>query len=321
MRAFKDVQNRPEDNEEPSEPASWTIKKLANADLESFQLNAVLDEKGKLIFTEPEEEQEFLFEINLPEGETQRETMWYLSRFIYRTAGKDENIGYTGFIPHSVFYDNHNNKTHLFGRFTFYNAADGTKYEVNKYVLLDITFSLMKHADFEDGKVQYKDAEDCIPELLHIHNERYPLVYDGKSSVYRFDIYDSVRYGKMYIGKSNSFRGFLSIGDRMFGVDKAFNLVEYDFEKLDWGNVIKTFDADIMGTRDNKFWLWNTEIGKIYTSTPDGSTDIVHENVTFESIECDEGIDLSKLDGHMLIFDENIFVLYDGKAFLIMEKK
>ena len=297
---------------------TWSLKKIANADIENFSTDAVLGYYNELIFLEDEVD-EILFRINLADEEIKRETMWRFPAFVLRTDTENEEVGYSDFKP--LFYDNESMKTLVFGRFTGYKDESGTVYSVNKYCGLDITYRLFDYAQFEEGMVQYEDKETCIPELLYVHNEKHSVVYDGKSSVYRFRLENGIREGRLYYGKPDTYRGFLSIGDRMFGVDGGFNLKEYDFENLQWKEKLHTFDADFMGIRENKFWLWDAVGGRIYKSTPDGKETTVHEDVSVLNVDIEEGINTDKLDGHMLVYDEDSFILYDGTAFLMLEKK
>ena len=325
VRAFSLETDKPEEEQEDekgeaSPEKTWSLTRIANADIENFSTDAVLGYYNELIFLEDEVD-EILFRINLADEEIKRETMWRFPAFVLRTDTENEEVGYSDFKPHSLFYDNESMKTLVFGRFTGYKDESGTVYSVNKYSGLDITYRLFDYAQFEEGMVQHEDKETCIPELLYVHNEKYSVVYDGKNSVYMFRLDNGMRQGRLYYGKPGTYKGFLSIGQRMFGVDYAFNLKEYDFDNMEWKDPICTFDADFMGIRENKFWLWDAEGGRIYTSTPDGRETTVHEDVSILNVELEEGLENAELDGHMLVYDEDSFILYDGTAFLMLEKK
>lgn len=322
VRAFPEAKEPEAEEPEAEEPAekTWSLTRLANADIENFSTDAVLGYYNELIFLEDEAE-EILFRINLADEEIKRETMWRFPAFFLRPDENYEESGYSGFIPHSLFFDNESLKTLVFGRFTNYKDKAGKVFEVNRYSGLDITYRLFDYAQFEDGRVQYEDKETCVPELLYVHNETYSVVYDGKSSVYMFRLEDGLRQGRLYYGKPGTYKGFLSIGPRMFGVDNAFNLKEYDFDKMEWKEPICTFDADFMGIRENKFWLWDAEGGRIYTSTPDGRETTVHDDVSILNVELEEGLENAELDGYMLVYDKDTFIMYDGKSFLKLEKK
>ena len=325
VRAFPAGEDAPEpeqpgEKEEETVPKTWSLTRLANADLEDFSTQAVLGYYNEIIFFEDEAE-EILFKIDLSADEIKRETMWRFPAFFLRPDKNNEESGYSGFIPHSLFFDNESLKTIIFGRFTLFKDKSGTTFDVNHYSGLDITYRLFDYAQFEEGRVQYEDKETCIPKLLYVHNEKYSVVYDGKNSVYMFRLEDGLRQGRLYYGKPGTYRGFLSIGERMFGVDGGFNLKEYDFENMEWKENIHTFDADFMGIRESKFWLWDAEGGRIYTSSPDGRETTVHENVSILNVEIEEGLENAELDGHMLVYDEDTFILYDGKSLLKLEKK
>ncbi len=312
----------PEDSEEeaaPSEEAQWKLTKITDARIVNFQLDAALMEKGELVYIGKDEE-ELLFKIDLPGGKTQWETMWYPKRFFLKADNSNSEVGYSDFTAHSVFYDDSTGKTMLFGMFGLYTDENGLKNGVKNFTTLDITYSLEEYAPTEEGKVQYKQDDDYLPELLYVHGEKYTVVFDGKSSVYRFYVHDGTRQGKMYGGDEDTFIGFLSSGEAMYGIDSAMNLVEYDFGNMVWKEPVKTFDADVMGVRDGRFWLWNTEEGTISSSTPDGKGAVVHKGVTFDNIITDYELDPKAIDTCMKVYDKNTFILYDGKALLKLEK-
>lgn len=306
---------KPEEDNQPSEK-KWSLTKIASAELENFRLNAIIGKDNKLLFIEPEEESEIVFEIDLPEGMRQRETAFKLSEFTLKDGGKDSGKFYYGLSPISLVMENDINRVSMFGEFTLYDDGE-RQYDVSLFRAINLTNGGTDYASFEEGKAQYSDEEDCIPQLLHIHNEAYTVVFDGKSSVYRFERTTGIRQGKLYTGNENTYRGFLSVGDRMYGIDQKWNLSEYDLEELKWNEKICTLDADVLGIRYEKFWLWDKDKGCIYTSDEKGKLTELHSDV---SIEAEDGIDLSKLDSHMLVYDENTFILYDGESFLMLKK-
>ena len=299
--------------------SEWELTKLVAADLDNFRLNAIIDRNNRLLFIEPEEEPGFVFTLDLTKEDAIRETFIRFSEVSLKVDGKDSGKFYNHFKPISFVLENDINRTSLFGEFVQY-TEDKNEYEVSCFRALDITYGIEDYASFEEGKAQYEDSEDCIPMLLHIHNEKYTVVYDGKSSVYKFDRVTGLRDGKLYAGNENTCRGFLSVGDRMYGVDKNWNLYEYDLEGLKWNESICTFDADTLGIRHNKFWLWNKTTGIISTANEKGDIAKLHSGVTLDNISA-EDIDVSKLDSHMLVYDENTFILYDGTNLLMLKKK
>lgn len=304
-----------EPKEEVSE-SEWKITKLTNTKLENFSKNVIADEKGRIILIEKDED-EVVFEINLPKGETQKETLHETRNFTFKKAGQDtDETGYEDFTPMQLIYDEYTSKTLLFGRFNTYVDKDGNKNAVEKYVTLDFTIRLEKYTEFEDDKVKDEDAYE-EPALLAMYRDKYAVVFDGYNKIYRFKADDGIRQGELFLGKEDSILASLSDEKYLYFTDDAMRLKKYDIFNRNFEGEALNIDADLCGTRDGKFWFWNRDEGTIFTSTLEGKTDVMYENVRLAE---DCGIDFDRLDKYMLVINDGKFLLYDGTSLYIMEK-
>lgn len=310
-RAFE---TEPENEASESE---WKITKLTNTKLENFSKNVIADEKGRIILIEKDED-EVVFEINLPKGETQKETLHETRNFTFKTAGQDtDEPCYEGFTPMQLIYDEYTSKTLLFGRFNTYVDKDGNKSAAQKYVTLDFTIRLEKYTEFEDDKVKDEDAYE-EPALLAMYRDKYAVVFDGDHKIYRFKADDGIRQGEMFLGKEDSVLASLSDEKYFYFTDEGMKLKKYDIYNRSFEGEALAIEADLCGTRNGKFWFWNRDEGKIFTSTPEGKTSVLYENVRLPE---DCGINFDRLDKYMLVINDGKFLLYDGTSLYIMEKK
>lgn len=311
-RAFKPA----DDDGKPDDVKSeWKISKLTNTKFENFSHNVIADEKGKLILIE-KDENEIIFEIDLPKGETQKETLLETRKFRFRGTGKNNSTGYTNFTPISLIYDEYTSKTLLFGKFGTYTDESGNASETEKYVTLDFTIRLDTYTDFDDSMIKDEKAKD-EPSLLAMFKDKYAVVSDGYHTIYRFKADNGSRQGEMFGGKDDSIITSFADGDFLYFITDSMKLEKYDMYNRSFEGETKSLDADLCGARGGKFWLWNREKGEISTMTPSGKTETVYENV---AIPEDCGINFDKLDKYMLVINDGKFLLYDGTSLYIMEK-
>ena len=262
------------------------------------------------------DENEILFEIDLPEGETQKETMLELRKFLLRKAEQNNQTGYTDFTPLQLIYDEYTSKTLLFGKFGKYTDEDGKTSEVEKYVTLDFTIRVESYTEFDDSMIKDEKAKD-EPALLAMFKDKYAVVSDGLHTIYRFKKDDGSRQGEMFGGKDDAIITSFADGDFLYFITDSMKLEKYDMYNRSFEGETKNLDADLCGMRGGKFWLWNREKGEISTVPPSGKTETVYENV---SIPEDCGINTDKLDKYMLVINDGKFLLYDGTSLYIMEK-
>ncbi len=311
-RAFKPA----DDDSKPDDVKSeWKITKLSNTKFENFSHNVIADEKGKIILIE-KDENEILFEINLPEGETQKETMLELRKFLLRKAEQNNQTGYTDFTPLQLIYDEYTSKTLLFGKFGKYTDENGNTTDVEKYVTLDFTIRIEKYTEFDDSMIKDEKAKD-EPALLAMFKDKYAVVSDGYHTIYRFKNDDGSRQGEMFDGKDDAIITSFADGDFLYFITDSMKLEKYDMYNRSFEGETKNLDADLCGMRGGKFWLWNREKGEISTMTPSGKTETVYKNVTIPE---DCGINTDRLDKYMLVINDGKFLLYDGTSLYIMEK-
>ena len=311
-RAFKHANDEDKTDDIKSE---WKITRLSNTKLENFSHNVIADEKGKIILIE-KDENEILFEIDLPEGETQKETLLELRKFLLHEADQDDQTGYTNFTPLQLIYDEYTSKTLLFGKFGTYTDESGNVSEAEKYVTLDFTIRVETYTDFDNSLIKDEKAKD-EPALLAMYLDKYAVVSDGYHTIYRFKKDDGSRQGEMFDGKDTSIITSVSDGDFLYFVTDNMKLEKYNMYSRAFEGETKALDADLCGMHEGKFWLWNREKGKISTITTSGKETTLYENVAL-SEDC--GINFDKLDKYMLVINDGKFLLYDGSSLYIMEK-
>ncbi len=313
-RAFSEKE---EIREKPAEK-SWTATKLCDADIENFMTDAAINEEGRLMFIE-KDESELIFRVDFKEEEPHRSILWNTKKLVL-----DRDLGdggkYFDFVPLSMFFDNNNNKTHLFGYFRKFADNSGNQTDKIKYTVLDITTdSGYIYSLPDESYIPHKEAKNA-PELLFISAEEDLILYNGHKEVCRMEA-DSGRYrAELYKGNGDKFSAFLNNYDEIFAIDTQKRLNWYDRYNLKWDDSKKTFKANAIGTKDKLFWLWDAEGGKLYTSDTDGKETVLYDDMKLENIE-NLNIEIEKLDSCIKVLEKDKLVVYDGTSLYLIERK